>query len=366
MVDLNKLIKITLHTLAKLAPNSITLTIVFVIIFVAGNIKTGAAVTPNSGETETIPVTYDVKTNTYITFIPMIARKVPSCKATSFGTMLIDTNQGDWIAPADVIIYANDELNLKGLAVTGSPSKTVRDEWFGRLQGWTRVFLRGTYDKLTPIHNTAVLFDMEDMYECIGYGPESTHQAGEEAWYPQTYVPLAEAVADKAGKCLVYGPAVEDYEKMSTPVGSEYLDEALLSGLITNIAPHVDIWMIQLAKYQRWTDWGHDDAGNSYSMDNFTEWVNWWVTQIKTANPHAEVWTQLGVGVFDPIEKVCKPPQQPGYLLKYRAALIEAGVDGIFVMPSQSCQESNDPQDHEYYLQSLYTFQQSLQLACGY
>lgn len=300
-------------------------------------------------------------------FLPIVekTRGWSTCTASDFGTMLINFSEEDWTSPAEVLIYANDQLGIKGMAATGAPSDSVRDEWFGRLPDWRRAFIRGKYEQLETIHETATVFDMQDMYECISYGPESPHGAGEEALDPLTWVPKAEEIAEEAGKCLIYGPAVRDYERLSTPAGDNEPNEELLANLISGVAPHVDVWMVQLAKYQLFADGGHDGEGNDFTMEDFINWIGWWVDQVKTANPQAEVWTQLGIGVFDPLQKACLPPQPPEYLLEYREALIKAGVAGIFVMPSQSCQLSEDPQDHEYYLQSLDVFKQAMELACG-
>lgn len=287
-----------------------------------------------------------------------------SCDQVDFGTMLLEGYPEDWIYPADVMIHANDALSVTGLVTAGAPSELVKEEWFGRLPDWTRSFIRGTYDQLPPIYPSATIFGMQDMYECIGYGPESPHQAGLEALQPLVYVPQAKAVADSTGKCLIYGPAVLDYERMATPDGEDQPDDFLLAQLIGNVSPYVDIWMIQLAKYQRWADAGRDDFGNPFTMLDFTQKVRWWVMQIQSANPHSKVWTQLGVGVYDPIEQACFPPQPSQYILTYRAALSEAGVNGVFAMPSQPCQLSSDPQDREYYLQTLEVIKESIELAC--
>lgn len=298
------------------------------------------------------------------------------CSQSSFGTYLIKTNPDDWITPASVLIYANDEIGIKGLVGTGAMDSIVRDDWFGRLPGWTRSFMKGTFPELEKIHPSAIVFGMQDMYECIGYGPESAHRAGEEALDPLYWVPQAETLAENVGKCLNYGPAVQDYEDMATPVGEDQPREDLLAGLIAGVAPHVDIWMIQLAKYQIWTEKGHDNLGNPYGMEDFENWITWWVTQIKSANPETKVWTQLGIGKFDPILKECLPPQPVENILDFREALISAGVDGVWVVPSQTCQPcppepppgficSTDPQDNEYYLQSLVVFQQAIEIACA-
>jgi len=290
--------------------------------------------------------------------------------------MLIHGNPEGWITPAEVLIYANDYLGVKGLVGTGAPSDQVRDEWFGRLPGWTRLFMRGTYDGLQSIHWAATTFGMENMYECFAYGPESPHQAGEEALDPVHWVPQAEALAEGVGKCLVYAPAVQDYELLATPEGEDQPREDSLADLIAQVAPHVDIWVVQLGKYQPWVDAGHDDQGNPYTMDDFRYWIAEWVSWIKAGNSDTRVWTQLGIGQRDPIEDVCLPPQPPEYILNFRETLVDAGVDGIWVMPAQPCQPcppspppdlpcSTDPQDLEYYQQSLATLQQAIEMACG-
>jgi hypothetical protein len=340
-----------------------------VLVLVACSFGAKTQVTARTSKTEAFLYDYNtlIEQNGFASYLPFVQTnpKSKTCSQSSFGTMLIHSDSDDWITPADVVIDAREQFGLKGLVATGAPSDYVRDNWFGNLSGWTRSFIRGTYEQLIPIHSTATTFGMQDMYECISYGPESAHQAGEEALNPGIWVPEAEAVAEAAGKCLIYGPAVLDYERMATPNGEDQPDEALLSELISTISPHVDVWMIQLAKYQRWTDAGKDDSGNEFSMKDFIDWISWWVDQIKSSNPGADVWTQLGIGIYDPQQKTCLPPQPPEYILEYRAGLIEAGVDGIFVMPSQPCQESTNPQDHEYYLQSLLTYQQAIELACG-
>lgn len=338
-----------------------------VLLLVACSFAPPSQVAASATETETGQEVMPIEQNEFLGYLPAVMSNTEpqTCSQSSFGTMLIHQDNDDWITPADVMIDANQHLGVKGLVVTGAPSDYVKENWYGNLPGWTRSFTRGTYEELIPIHSTATTFGMQDMYECIGYGPESAHLAGEEALDPFVWVPRAEEVAEAAGKCLIYGPAVLDYELMATPAGSSQPDEAMLADLIARVSPHVDVWMIQLAKYQRWTDAGHDEFGNPFTMDDFVNWVSWWVSIIKQANPKAEVWTQLGIGVYDPIQQSCAPPQPPAYILQYREGLIEAGVDGVFVMPSQPCQDSSDPQDHEYYLQSLSSLQQALNLACG-
>jgi hypothetical protein len=298
-------------------------------------------------------------TPTNFSYLPLVLKEGwRDCSQSSFGTMLIAGEPDDWITPADVLIYANDQLGVKGMAGTGAPSDQVRDEWFGRLPGWTRMFMRGTYDTLTNIHWGATMFGMENMYECFAYGPESAHEAGDEALNPTYWVPQA----------------VKDYERMCGGEGNP--QDALLAALIAQVAPHVDIWMIQVAKYQSWVDIGHDYDGSPYAMDDFKDWITKWVSWIKTANPNARVWTQMGIGRWDPIQQACLPPQPPEYILEFRQVLHEAGVDGVWVMPSQSCQPcppspppgflcSDDPQDNEYYQQSLAVFQEAIEMACG-
>jgi hypothetical protein len=285
--------------------------------------------------------------------------------------MLTQSDPDAAVAPFDVLVYANDQLGIKGMAGTGAPSDFVRDEWFSRLPGWTRSFMRGTFDQLANIHQAAIVFGMEEMYECIAYGPENAHAAGEEALDPRYWVPRAEAVAEAAGKCLIYGPAVRDYEYLAEL--EELSDPAPIVG---DCAPHVDIWMIQVAKYQNWVDLGRDEDGNPFTLVDFSGWIAEWVFWIKSANPEALVWTQLGIGKWDPLQQSCLPPQPPEYILEYRQVLAEAGVDGIWVMPSQPCMPcppsappdficSTDPQDNEYYQQSLFALQQAIQMACG-
>jgi hypothetical protein len=289
------------------------------------------------------------------------------CSQSSFGTMLLCNGTGkcmdDWIRPIDVLRKANDQYGVKGMAATGAPSEYLRDSAFVNLPGWTRTFLRGTYSSLENLNNAAEIFDMDNMYECFGYGPESAHQAGDEALDPLQWVPKAEMLAENASKCLIYGPAVQDYERLSTPDGESSYREEELSGLIGQVAPHVDIWMIQLAKYQTAADEGRDYDGNPYSIADFENWISNWVAWIKSSNQDTAVWVQLGIGQNVPGQG-CQPPQPSEYILEYREILIKAGVDGVFVMPSMPCQYSEDPQDHEYYLQSLATFSEAIQLAC--
>jgi hypothetical protein len=339
----------------------------WMLFLVACSINPGSKIEPTIVPIAPFQDSSYLEQDEFTNYLPILitSQNVNSCTESSFGTMLVNGNPGDWITPAEVLIYANDQLGIKGMAATGAPSEDVRDDWFGKLPGWTNSFIRGTYDQLIPIHATATHFNMQDMYACIGYGPESAHQAGDEALDPLSWVPMAEAVADDTGKCLIYGPAVLDYERLATPIGESETDAIILAELIAGVSPHIDIWMIQLAQYQRWTDAERDDTGNPYSMQDFINWLTWWVTQIKTANPSAKVWTQLGIGKYDPIQKVCLPPQPPEYILDYREGLIKAGVDGLFIMPSQPCQMSDDPQDREYYLQSLFTIQTALDIACG-
>ncbi len=306
-------------------------------------------------------------------YVPLVQTSHPwtDCRRSRFGTMLIQVDSGAETSPADALIYANDELGIKGMAGAGAPSDLVRDAWFGRLPGWTRSFVRGTYEMLTTVHAAATVFDMEDMYECFGYGPESAHSAGDEALEPRYWVPQAEALARAAGKCLIYGPAVRDYERMAEAEG---LPDP--SAIVADIAPHVDVWMIQLAKYQAWADAGRDDDGNPYTLADFKGWIAGWVSWIKTTNPDAQVWTQLGIGRFAPLQQACLPPQPPEYILEYREVLAQAGVDGVWVMPSQSCMPcppvaqpgficSTDPQDNAYYHQALAIFKQAIEIACG-
>jgi len=286
--------------------------------------------------------------------------------------MLLYADVGAEITAADVLLYANDQLGVKGMAGTGAPSELARDEWFGRLPGWTRLFLKGTYQQLEPLQESAIVFGMEDMYECFGYGPESAYAAGEEALEPRVWVPRVQDLAKAAGKCLVYGPAVRDYELLAEMEG---LPDP--SAIVQEIAPHVDVWVIQIAKYQNWVDLGHDEDGEPYTLADLAAWVAGWVSWIKGANPEARVWTQMGIGKWDPMLQVCLPPQPPEYILEYREALATAGVAGLWMMPAQPCMPcppdpapgflcSTDTQDNEYYRLSLVAFQQAMDMACGY
>jgi hypothetical protein len=314
----------------------------------------------------------------FVHFLPVVfLTSLPpqQCSPGSFGTMLIDMAPNGYIMPADVLFYADDVVGIRGMAGAGAPSDYMRDEVFSRLDGWTRVFLRGTYAGLENAHSAAAMFDMENMYECLAYGPESAYQAGEEALDPLYWVPRAKSLADAAGKCLIYGPAIKDLERVATPEGEDQPREELLEQLVGDITHHLDIWMIQLGRFQLWVDSGHDADGNPYTMQDFAAWMAKWTGWIRAANPDVDVWVQLGIGRHDPIRGVCLPPQPPEYILEYRAVLEAAGVDGIFVMPSQHCMPcppspppgficSTDPQDHTYYQQSLETFQDAIEMAC--
>jgi hypothetical protein len=324
------------------------------------------------------------------------------CSYCSFGTMLIAPPGGwpaDWQTSANVLINANNLWGVKGMVATGGPSDQAK-EWYGQLPGWTRGFIRGTYETVLNIPTGAAAFGMQDMYECFAYGPEYIHQAGSEAAQPGTYVPQAETAAEAAGKCLVYGPAVCDYEIMADPnidiysIGDEPThtnacyyqvnpQDELLATNIAAVAPNVDIWMIQLAKYQTLVDRGSDFDGNPFTIDDFRAWLSQWVSWIKGANPNAQVWTQLGYGITDPMadypnEPNCSAPQEPEYLLNFREALIDAGVDGVWVMPAQPCQPcppgedgtggfpcSILNEDHNFYQQTLDNFQTAIGMACG-
>lgn len=300
---------------------------------------------------------------TWQCFLPLILKE--DCAPGSFGTMLLSDGSTLTKDPADVMIFANDQMGMKGMVSAGAPSDFIRDEWFSRLPGWIRSFNRGTYEQLLTIHDASIIFNMADMYECIGYGPESVHQAGVEALEPLVWVPKAKTVADADGKCLIYGPAVLDYERMTTISGESLPDQAALGNLISSVSPYVDIWMIQLAKYQRWTDAGHDDFGNPFTIEDFSQWVKWWVAQIKRGNPETKVWVQLGIGVFDPILDRCLEPQPPEYILNYQQTLTNAGIDGVFVVPAQPCQTSTDPIDRENYQKTLDVYQEAISRACG-
>jgi len=265
-----------------------------------------------------------------------------SADGPRWGTLMMDRPE-DRIDAARVLLYANS-IGHRGTAAAGAPSPAVRDAWFSQMPGWTRYFIRGTYAQLLNLGARANQVGMADLYECFGYGPESSHQAGPEALAPLTWVPRAEALAHSYGKCLIYGPAVRDYEERLTDGSREQM-----AALIAQVAPHVDVWVVQLAKYQGLADMGLP----RYTMADFTDWIGWWAATVKSANPEAQVWVQLGTGKDNPFSVGCTPPAGVPYLLAYRDLLGGVGIDAIHAMPSQLCQMSTDPVQHEWYLQHL-------------
>lgn len=280
--------------------------------------------------------------------VPEVPEPTPVTSTPAWGSMLLPSWEGDRISAFEVLLTAKN-LTLDGLVATGSPSEenAVR---FTALEGWDRVFLRGQYDQFQNVD--AAARQMGVPYTHIGYGPESSHQAGDEALDPLTWVPKAEALAETFGKGLAYGPAVMDWELRIAP---NVQDRA---ALVTQIAPHVDIWTVQLGNYERWARAGKDDKGNPFSWDTLYERVGWWVSTIKRANPATEVWVQAGIGRTEGGK--CLPPQPVEEFLAYRARLGAIGVDGLFVMPSQTCQLSADPADHEAWLQAYEAFEQAI------
>lgn len=267
--------------------------------------------------------------------------------------MLVRTWEGDRITPYDVLETA-ETMGLDGLVGTGGPSADLAAK-YTYLDGWERLFLRGTYATLETMDAAANRFGVP--YTCFGYGPESSHNAGDEALDPLTWVPMASDLAHSYGKCLTYGPAAMDWElRIAT-------DEASRAALIAQVAPYVDIWMLQLGNYERWAKSGKDDAGQPFTWDDLHYKVAWWSAAIKTANPATKLWVQAGVGTTSGGK--CFAPQTPEEILAYRLQLDEDGVDGMFMMPSQTCQLSTDPNDHEMYLQALEAFEGAVILSAG-
>lgn len=272
----------------------------------------------------------------------------PGGSQPSWGSMLLPSWDGDRISAYDVLLTA-ESLGFDGMVATGAPSEENAAR-YASLDGWIRTFLRGQYSQLQNID--AVANQMGVPYTHIGYGPESSHQAGEEALDPLTWVPKAEALAASWGKGLIYGPAVMDWEQRIAP----NIDDR--AAMVAKIAPHVDIWMVQLGNYERWARTGRDDFGNPFSWETLYERMAWWVTTIKGANPAADVWVQAGIGRTE--GGSCLPPQPVDEFLAYRSRLGEVGVDGLFVMPSQTCQLSSDPADHEAWLQAYEAFKEAV------
>jgi hypothetical protein len=277
------------------------------------------------------------------------------CSQCSFGTMHVRPQEGDWISTEDVLINAFQQDGVLGMVaspVTGEDTKTL----FTQLPGWTRAFVGGTLADIETKPPRAIQLGMEDDYECLSYGPERGRRGDAEAREPEISVVAAEAIADEAGKCLIFGPSLRDMETLAEERG---LPDP--SSIIASCAPHADGWMLNVAKYQL------DVAGGLMTMEEFQAWASVWVQWLKAenANPAIKVWAIVGVGSWDPLNKVCLPPPPPEYILEYREALAAAGVDGIIAMPSLTCQNSNNPADREAYLQSLANFEQAIHLACG-
>ena len=293
------------------------------------------------------------------------------CSVNKIGTMLVMGNTS--YSPGELILNIYNKFDVKGLVAAGAPSSDVRDIYFSKLNGWNRQFIAGTLAQLTNKHSAAKTFSMDNMYDCLTYGPESEHNAGSEALTPEPSVIKAKSIAQEAGKCLFYGPAVRDYETPGRITTNA--TDAEIASVIGRVAPHVEGWMIQLGKYQPMVDRGKDFDGNPYSWKDFDAWINKWVEWIKTANPQVEVWTQLGIGERDVLEGKCLAPEPPEYLVEWTGHLVRAGVDGIFFMPSQTCQPcpanpqpdficSDDSRDNYYYEQSLKTIESAIGLMC--
>lgn len=319
-------------------------------IIPSATIKKAATATAQAKATTEVKPTQTV-TVKKIPTVPEVPEPTASSSMPAWGSMLLPSWEGDRITAFDVLMTA-ENLGLDGMVATGAPSEENALR-YKALDGWIRVFLRGQFDQLQNID--AAARQMGVPYTHIGYGPESPHQAGDEALDPLTWVPKAEALAESWGKGLVYGPAVMDWELRIAPNVQER------AALITQVAPHVDIWIVQLGNYERWARAGKDDEGNPFTWTMLYERVGWWVSTIKRGNPAADVWVQAGIGRTE--GGICLPPQPVSEFLEYRARLGAVGVDGLFVMPSQTCQLSTDPADHEAWLQAYEAFEQAIILS---
>jgi hypothetical protein len=223
-------------------------------------------------------------------------------------------------------------------------------EYFPQLPGWTRGLGGGSLQQISNKNSTAELLGIGDEYECLVYGPESSHSAGEEALYPEINILTAEDYADDAGKCLMYAPSVGDYEEhIPLARGIEKED------LVPLVAPHVDMWGFQLGNRQGFVDRGF------ISVEEFRGWLEPWIDLIRSNNPDIQIIAQMGIGKHDPATDACLPPPSEEYYLQWRELVADL-IDGIVIMPPQPCQPcpenpppgfpcSNDPQDNVYYAQ---------------
>ncbi len=275
------------------------------------------------------------------------------CGECHFGTQIIGDDSGQFIL---------DIASWPGFVFTGSVSTGA--EYYPQLPGWTRGLGGGTLDHIRNKHNSAIAFNIGDQYECLVYGPEFGHGAGEEALHPEVNVVEARAIANEAGKCLMYAPAVADYEQHIPDQRGISAEE-----LIPTVAQQVDMWGIQLGSRQEDVDEGR------MSVDDFKNWLSQWVNWIKTGNSGVKIIVQMGIGERDPINNVCLPPQSAEYILEWRQRMVDL-IDGIIIMPAQPCQPcppnpspgfpcSNDPMDNQYYRESLQVAKQAVTMVCG-
>jgi hypothetical protein len=277
------------------------------------------------------------------------------CSQSTFGTMYISSQEDDWITTGDVLINAFQQDGVLGIVASGMATLDTKD-LFIQLPGWTRALVGGTLQDISTKPPRAIQLGMEQDYECLSYGPERGRRGDAEAREPENSVIAAAAIADEAGKCLIFGPSIRDMEDLAQERG---LSDP--SSIVASCAPYADGWMLNVAKYQFEVD------GDKMTMDEFQAWAAEWVGWLKAdnANPDIKVWAIMGIASWDPLNNICLPPPPPEYILEYREALAAAGVDGIVAMPSLTCQNSSNPADREAYLQSLYNYEQAIHMACG-
>lgn len=256
------------------------------------------------------------------------------CEACSFGTQIISDESA--------LLIKNLDQYQKGYVFTGSPYNAVDidpdpniDFGYENLAGWQRGFVEGTMDRLQNKPGAASGAGLGDHYEYLAYGPESAHQAGDEALWPDVNVPKVKDWAAAAGKQLMYAPSREDYET-NIPAARPSVNP---QHLIADVAQHVDIWGLQLGYLQ-----GQVDDGE-LSESEFAAWLDQWGNWIRVGdpaaghpgNPATRMVVQMGIAKYDAKQGTCLPPEPVEYILRWRERVASV-VDGIIVMPSQRCQ----------------------------
>lgn len=239
--------------------------------------------------------------------------------ACPFGTQLI-SDEG--------LAFTKDIATCPAFVFTGNVDMAA--QIYPSLKGWQRGLGGGSLQQITNKNDAARVKGIQDDYDFLVYGPESGHQAGDEALRPEESIIKAKQIADQAGKQLLYAPSVEDYE-------THIQEERAVNGmsLVPLVAPYVDIWGIQLGNKQ-----GLVDSGRTSRAD-FIAWLANWSAQIKEANPKAKIVVQLGIGTHDPLTKTCLPPPPLSYLFSWRDTM-SPYIDGIIIMPAQPCQPCPD------------------------